>query len=280
MNQEMRRPAHLNSNSQELAMAEASFLTKQKARTDALQRHQKPSDTTNLKFIRDEIRNIQSRLDGNSLDPAEIQSLRVNLQNLRRHCTDELHVSDVRWMHRELSLCQEKLIKMAKAHKPKFTFRRYRAAMMQREQEPTETSALAEETDVESTQPKPDHAQDDRRISGYNSANVRVLTDGSVFVNDIHQNQNVYPNALTLDNISSCTIHLYVVYLFVTSLTLIALIGRVVMQVYICVLSNTPSFTVMRKLHPCTSRRVNMYSYRYLLYSKSACTTVAMSSVR
>ena len=262
-------------------MAEASFLTKQKARIDALQRHQRPSDTANLTSIRDEIRNIQSRLDGNSLDPAEIQSLRMDLQNLRRRCTDELHVSDVRWMHRELSLCQEKLMRMAKEHKPKFTFRRYRAAMMLREQEPKENSALEETSqDVESTKQQPDHTQDHRRISGYDSANVRVSIDGSLFVNDIHQNQIVSPDALILDNISSCMIHLYVVYLFVQSPTLIALIGRVVMQVYICVRSNTPPFTVIRKSRPCTSRHVSMYSYRSLLYNKSACTTVAMSSPR
>lgn len=198
-------------NNQSSMMAEASFLSSQKARIDALQRHQKPSNITELTSVRSEIRTIQNRLHTETLDPHEIQSVRESLQILRRRCTDELHVSDVRWMHRELSLCHETLLELTKAHAPKFTFQRYRALLLKQQRQGNDPAALVieEATKVIPT-PETNETPDDRRLSGYDSATVRVAIDGALHINGVRQDRMLSSNALMLKDMSSCTIHLYV----------------------------------------------------------------------
>jgi hypothetical protein len=244
------------------AMAEASFLSSQKARTDALQQRHNRKDLdscTRFQAIRKDLLELKKQLLLNDEDGQEtmnardkmIEAAREKLRTIRKEVSTSddaamIHVSDLRWIHRELSECQERLAALIKLHQPPFTFRRYRAAIIlqqqQQEQQSREgvvppvnnnaTAATAtNEGDgnrantVVASSIRPgcgaDHGStstNDRRrrgLSGFDAAELRLAGDGQLYVNGaVLPDRAVTSDAIILSDITACTVHLYV-YIYI-----------------------------------------------------------------
>jgi hypothetical protein len=155
--------------------------------------------------------------------------------------TTTLHVGDLRWIHRELSDCRERLAALTKLYRPPFSFRRYRAALLAQQQQRHErqegvlvattnadTPFLDEGDSVMGIQANrtKEEAQvvkdDPRRLSGFDAATLRLADDGQLYLNGatLPARNTVTSGAIVLADITNCTIHLYVlIYIYIISYT-------------------------------------------------------------
>jgi hypothetical protein len=141
-----------------------------------------------------------------------------------------IHVGDLRWIHRELSDCQERLAALTKIYRPPFRFRRYRAALLlaqqqQRDERQEKVPVATTNADTpflegdgimgspaNSTKEEAQVVNDDpRRLSCFDGATLHVSDDGQLYVNGATLSiRTVTSGAIVLADLTNCTIHLYV----------------------------------------------------------------------
>mgnify|MGYP003487476120 FL=1 len=155
-------------------------------------------------------------------DPKELtiqfDGLNKDLKTLRRvDLPEDLPLSDVRLLHRQLTECQNdyETLRRELLPKPKFVFRRYRHAWAgyNQNRDQTDESTISEcnkyYSPVQKDNERPEQSEQ-MGLCNLEHSNVRVLADGTVHINDTPIGQSVKSGqAVVLRNIKQCSIELY-----------------------------------------------------------------------